>query len=504
MYGDPYKNNNVYYLNKPKVRSSCPISFQTTSLKAQYQLRAGVFNFPKRSPMNNINNNNQKKNDFRQCTNRIKQIQKDVRMKDKTMLRNKRRAPQAIKSEKQSASSAQYSNDVPSKTKTEAKIDSAFSESSCKPRDKPKRDFRNNHYKPKPNRNSMSSQYYSDYSYSTYTYTNRENSSQNEYSEKNHDSNKKQKQKPSSISLSDHLSSEIVEKNVLSINSYTDEEDNSDIKIDEDNDSNIKIKSNSDTEIEHHESSDMQLSDMDSITATADIIAGNSPQQVQNKNPSVHNISEKSDSLKSSKKEETPISEPEFKEEEERVEAENDYSNETEKISEIIISGDYTPDQDQSASESDKNVGAESNQKNELDNVAVNNLENPREEEELHESSSQNNKDKNLECVPAPINNNENIKNRSVDVAIDDNNNIDRNDNKNSNIIEKSDDNNKGDVDEEESPRFKALLEANQKLVSVVLKNQEAILNIVENEYTKKALEHLHEAVTLLESVEPK
>ena len=80
----------------------------------------------------------------------------------------------------------------------------------------------------------MSSQYYSDYSYSTYTYTNRENSSQNEYSEKNHDSNKKQKQKPSSISLSDHLSSEIVEKNVLSINSYTDEEDNSDIKIDED------------------------------------------------------------------------------------------------------------------------------------------------------------------------------------------------------------------------------------------------------------------------------
>lgn len=493
--------NNIYYNNNQKVRASCPISFQTTSLKAQYQLRAGVFNFPKKSPANNNfnNNNNLKKNDFRQCTNRIRQIQKDVQLKDKTSV--KRRGPLRHEPEKKSYStSTQYSNELPSKTKTEANID-VFTESSCKPRGfkhDNKRKIPSN-----PKQYSASNQYSSDYSYSTYSYTYLEISSQGENSENKYDSYKKNNQQQSSITLSDHLSSGVIARKAVNLNSDVDE-NNSDIKV---NDySNSNMSNNSDSDIVHHKSTDMKLSDMDSITITADnaVIENSSQKKHSSKsaqNSSSRGKSEKSNSLKHSKEQDKKekLTSTEHKNDE-NVEIEDDYSKLTGKSGEVILSDNYSQDQSQMASQK-KNESNQIDQQNEENKFDI-----IQEEEELSESSSQI-KNENLENENEfeQLNENENIKNRSIKISNDSRNDggYDNN-NDQYDIDSQNETDNKNSNEGEKRPVFKALLEANQKLVSAVLKNQEALLNIVENEYTKKALEHLHEAVTLLDSVEAK
>lgn len=493
------RNNNIYYLNNQKVRSSCPISFQTTSLKAQYQLRAGVFSFPKKSPAFN-NNNNQKKNEFNQCTSRIKQIQKDVKIKDKTSLKNKRRAfPLREIENRKDPSSSQYSKDIPSKTRTEANIEnSVFTESSCKP-------CRTNHANKrrettKQKQYSSSKQYYSDYSYSTYTYTNRENSSQNENSRNSYDSNKENNNFQQSITLSDHLSSETIERKVASIKSDIDEDHSNDIGSNDGSD--IKISNHSDSVAVHQKSRDMHLSDMDSITATADVVdTENTSQKRQSskhtQNSSSHKRSEKTDSLKQQKKDkkEEKLSSSEINT---NKELDNGNSDETVDESNTVFPEDNSQKKDQINSEAEKvlsnNEEIDNNDDDTIQLIEYSENENI-ENSQNYEQSYEDVKNRSVEINESEANNDEEIN------VYDNQNN---NDSEEVNNNEYSNDNTENEVVEENTPAFKALLEANQKLVSAVLKNQEALLNIVENEYTKKALEHLHEAVTLLESVEPK
>lgn len=112
--------HNKYYgnaNNQKNVRSSCPCHFKSTSPKAQIQLRAGVFNFPKRT--------SQKKNNELDDHPHTEKPDKHHKLHEKDSAKNKK----TNEAKRQFHQREKTKHETPNKTKTETTFDS-FSDNS--------------------------------------------------------------------------------------------------------------------------------------------------------------------------------------------------------------------------------------------------------------------------------------------------------------------------------------------------------------------------------------